>query len=230
MIANIDEDEDAWMYMDCDTALNQKLCGGCSTVKDRSEFYARAGAYDGLQSQCKKCLNAHNINRNKARRELAESGGIIAPLTKACSRCKQTKDADQFNSSPRARGGLEYYCKTCQGKATAVCHRKRYADPGKRAQRNNKQRINSIKSNYGLCEREYDALIEKSGGVCDICGKPEQAPDGRRLAIDHDHSTGLVRGILCSKCNRGLGMFQDSPSNLRAAAEYLERHNEGVAS
>jgi hypothetical protein len=72
-----------------------------------------------------------------------------------------------------------------------------------------------------LSKTEYDAMFQRQGGVCAICGhKPVQ---GERLAVDHDHVGGQVRGLLCRGCNTGLGQFTDDSSRLRAAADYLER-------
>lgn len=66
---------------------------------------------------------------------------------------------------------------------------------------------------------EYDALFKKQGGVCAICKLP---PDkNRRLAVDHDHKTGRIRGLLHTGCNIGLGCFKDSTKLLRAAILYL---------
>lgn len=78
----------------------------------------------------------------------------------------------------------------------------------------------------GMSLEEYNILIIKQGGVCAICG---EVPGKKRLAIDHDHKccpagkscVKCVRGLLCENCNRGLGMFKDSPSILCRAREYL---------
>lgn len=76
---------------------------------------------------------------------------------------------------------------------------------------------------YGITEDQYKNLIARSGGFCEICGVPEvHAPKGR-LHIDHDHSTGEVRGLLCQRCNHGLGHFKDSEALLSRASEYLSR-------
>ncbi len=64
---------------------------------------------------------------------------------------------------------------------------------------------------------DYDALLALQGGVCAICSK------NRPLGVDHCHLFNEVRGLLCNKCNLGLGMFDDDPDRLRAAADYLER-------
>lgn len=79
----------------------------------------------------------------------------------------------------------------------------------------------SRKSRYGISDEEYR---EREARGCEICGAMG-ADDGtgRRLSVDHDHATGVVRGLLCGNCNRGLGLYFDDPARLRAAAEYLER-------
>lgn len=79
----------------------------------------------------------------------------------------------------------------------------------------------SRKYNYGMVEKEYDNLVEKQGGVCAIC-KGICSMRGK-LSVDHSHSTGKVRGLLCAACNAGLGHFKDSALFLRAAADYLEK-------
>jgi hypothetical protein len=79
---------------------------------------------------------------------------------------------------------------------------------------------------YDLTVSEYNALMQVQKAVCAICG--EKDPVGKRLAIDHDHETGRVRGLLCTRCNPGLGYFCDAPERLRRAAEYLEKSLTGL--
>ena len=73
---------------------------------------------------------------------------------------------------------------------------------------------------YKLTPAEFDALVEAQGGVCKICKRP---PRGKwtMLAIDHCHTGGQVRGLLCHQCNLGIGMLQDSPERCRLLATYL---------
>jgi len=79
----------------------------------------------------------------------------------------------------------------------------------------------------GHSAEEYQALRDKQNGRCAICGVHEghRSCRGRkcRLAIDHDHRTGVTRGLLCNNCNRGLGRFKDSVALLEAAVRYLKR-------
>jgi hypothetical protein len=74
---------------------------------------------------------------------------------------------------------------------------------------------------YGLTEERYNEILVSQGGRCAIC-RIEKCKTGRRFAVDHDHGTGKVRGILCSACNIGIGHMQDDPELLRRAADYLE--------
>jgi hypothetical protein len=89
-----------------------------------------------------------------------------------------------------------------------------------------RMRVESMRRNYGLSPADYNAMLSTQGGVCAICGGP---PSGRgathqRYFVDHDHSTGAVRGLLCHHCNAALGHLRDSPELLEVAAEYLRRH------
>jgi hypothetical protein len=74
---------------------------------------------------------------------------------------------------------------------------------------------------YGLAPGEYDALLEAQGRACAIC-RTTVPGAGRSWAVDHDHKTGRVRGLLCARCNLAIGGMGDDPELLRAAADYVE--------
>lgn len=76
-------------------------------------------------------------------------------------------------------------------------------------------------SYYGISLDEFKKLEESQGGVCAICKQKEMSPRIKYLSVDHDHTTGKVRGLLCSNCNNGLGRFKDSADLLRAAVDYI---------
>lgn len=75
---------------------------------------------------------------------------------------------------------------------------------------------------YGITPSEVDALFEVQGRVCAICKSSEHG--GKNWHVDHDHDSKSIRGILCNGCNTALGGMKDSPAILRAAADYLEKH------
>lgn len=73
-------------------------------------------------------------------------------------------------------------------------------------------------------------MLEEQHGVCAICGKPETKPNAKYLAVDHDHKTGEVRGLLCNNCNRALGLLQDNTEVLQNAINYLKKHERNYRS
>lgn len=75
---------------------------------------------------------------------------------------------------------------------------------------------------YGISQQEYEALLAAQGARCAICGSPDWPGKDNRPHVDHCHATGKIRGLLCGKCNAGLGNYDDDPARLRAAADYLE--------
>lgn len=77
------------------------------------------------------------------------------------------------------------------------------------------------KNKYGMTLQDREQLLKNQGNVCAVCGVGYSG--AREWHIDHNHSTGYVRGLLCSHCNLMLGHSKDSPRILRAAAEYIER-------
>ncbi len=100
---------------------------------------------------------------------------------------------------------------------------KRYKerDPEKFREMSNKKRLSHV---YGLTPEEVESMRVSQGGVCKTLGCGSDGTDTKhgKLCIDHCHATGKVRGLLCSRCNSGLGFFKDNPALLRAAADYLE--------
>ena len=74
---------------------------------------------------------------------------------------------------------------------------------------------------YGLDEATHKAMFDSHGGCCWICGR-SQSEETKRLSVDHDHATGVVRGLLCQRCNRGLGMLGDNIECLARCIDYLE--------
>ena len=107
-----------------------------------------------------------------------------------------------------------------QYKHTGTSIHELYAKDNPNYQRVNRERY--LLRNYDLSIAQYDAMSDRQGHICAICKQPE--PNGN-LVVDHDHKTGLVRGLLCNNCNRAIGALQDDISVVRSASLYLLRHN-----
>lgn len=82
-------------------------------------------------------------------------------------------------------------------------------------------RARNLKARFGITIEDYDAMFVAQGGRCGICDRPPR-PE-RRLAVDHDHSTGDIRGLLCTPCNRELRYFDGHPDYLERAIGYLTK-------
>jgi hypothetical protein len=78
-----------------------------------------------------------------------------------------------------------------------------------------------LRYRFGMTPDDYERILASQGGVCAICGKPPKP--GKHLAIDHNHSTGNVRGLLCFRCNFGLSYFSEDPSTLFRAYQFLSK-------
>lgn len=148
---------------------------------------------------------------------------------KRCPDCGETKPLDAFYKNRASKDGVQGYCKPCWDVRT-----KRYdstkADR-RRASGLDAQRRYNIRR-LGISQEEYDALWLRAGGKCEGCGREERAVHHRtgtpfRVALDHDHRTGKVRGFLCLGCNRAVGCVNDDPSTLRRLADYLDEAASG---
>jgi hypothetical protein len=88
------------------------------------------------------------------------------------------------------------------------------------------QRAYWIKCMYGITQEQFDEILETQGGVCAICKQVPEEIDGNGWSqwnVDHNHVTGVVRGILCAPCNSGIGLLGDTYERVAAAATYLLR-------
>lgn len=125
-------------------------------------------------------------------------------MAKRCTLCLETKEAADFRVRKSASDGLGSWCRPC---IRAYNRKRQLLDYSARAEKM-----------YGLTPEGYEQLLLEQGGLCAICRQP---PVERRLAVDHCHRTGVVRGLLCHGCNLCLGRLNDDPALFRRAAEYL---------
>lgn len=152
--------------------------------------------------------------------------------------CLAIKDLGEFNDR-KERGGLgkRPACRKCESdkrksdrQINRAAHTKRHREYMARLPVQERYRIGRrarLLRKYGLTAEDYDALLIKQNYGCAICGSRKGDSRYHLLHVDHDHVTGLVRGLLCFDCNRGLGCFSDSPELLKQADKYLQRGTNG---
>jgi len=98
--------------------------------------------------------------------------------------------------------------------------RRREQDRRRHAANREKRFARKLKRRYMLHPAQYEAMRAGQSGGCAVCG--EACATGKRLAVDHHHETGIIRGLLCAACNTSAGAMKDSPQLLRKLADYIE--------
>lgn len=148
--------------------------------------------------------------------------------TKKCSKCLEEKPLELFNKSNRHPKGRFSWCKACKGQL----ERKRYHSQAPERRMRVKELMrkqyektkvkrseDSRLKRYGITAEEFRGLLEKQGGRCACCSRGLDL--GKHTHVDHDHSDGRIRGILCRECNVAIGLCHDSLERVMALYLYL---------
>lgn len=206
----------------------QRVCTKCREVKPLDEFsHAPRGKY-GRKASCKSCDAARHARLHPPRPRVSKPRREPLPgeALKRCTKCGESKTIDEFSLSRKAtetaNAVYKPSCKQCASdRAMEWYHANRdRADE-------NRIRFN-LRTLYGITLEQYEEMLRAQGGVCAICKQDEPAAHGRtgrkfKLSVDHCHDSGRIRGLLCQKCNRAIGLLGDDPATLHRAAAYLAR-------
>ncbi len=142
----------------------------------------------------------------------------FAPLFKICSCCKLSLPLDNFHKSSKAKDGLKGQCKTCRNIYNSKWNNENKERKSKTNKWNHKKRM------YGISEEDYCDLLVKQNQCCAICSLYFSENLHGHLYVDHCHTTGKVRGLLCQHCNSLLGKAKDDIDILQSAIKYLQRN------
>lgn len=130
-----------------------------------------------------------------------------------CPRCNRELPDTKFYKNTRTKSGFSYWCVDCENKRIPV----------KYESKKDANRDREMRKLFGITLHKYNNLLERQKGLCSICGLPQIS---KNLAVDHNHNTGEIRGLLCEKCNQALGLFNADnfgALNLLKAIEYLKK-------
>ena len=146
---------------------------------------------------------------------------------KTCSSCKETKDFFAFYKDSTKKEGVTSFCRPCQKTSRLNRYRANSKDEKLKFKNYYQQNKDKYKEyalkKYGLTKQDFEDLLVKQDYSCKICKVKEDTLD-RGLFVDHCHTTGRVRGLLCRSCNTLLGMAKDNEETLKAAIEYLKEN------
>ena len=145
---------------------------------------------------------------------------------KICSTCGLEKDLNEYFNSKASKDGKGYRCKSCDTlarKSFRLKHRERHLKA---------QRERNWKHKYSIDRQDFEKMWSDQNGLCAICLvaltniELDNDPKNKSntACVDHCHSTGKVRALLCARCNKGIGLFDDETEKVKSAYEYLVFH------
>lgn len=149
---------------------------------------------------CKEC-------RNDKRRKNTQRFAPKFYIKKGCNECKESKQGTEFSTCKENTDGLRGVCKECTT-----------------------WRVKKTK--YGIGKKEYHSMLKEQKGCCKICKTEKYSKlgqDHNHFAIDHCHTTGKVRGLLCDACNKALGLLEDNTEYIENALNYIQEQGDALS-
>ena len=222
----------------------EKCCVKCKETKLIEEFYKDSSEGDMKSPYCKECVRMKQhlkklimLKQSKEiDKEIANSKKHTKekPIKKIhnhklsnselkfCLKCKESKLSIDFGRDNRQTDNKAIYCRECKNKVSIPpLTKKEIKDKRRRVGKSFMEKRDYL--TYGITIEKYDEMFELQKGKCAIC--EEIQITGKVLAIDHCHTTGKVRGLLCQTCNTGIAMFKDNIKILKMAIKYLELYS-----
>jgi hypothetical protein len=227
--------------------METKVCNKCGVEREISVFPVRKESGKSRPS-CNLCWNIYQRERylekhGKHKRTVREK--IRESDPKQCIKCGEVKPLNEFTFHNRNKGQHRNFCHDCEKEWISKYHKTPH---GKQKRKewveNNKEKILEYKKlykhdalkqarlkvyhrtrwllvNFNMTVNDYMTMYEQQDGKCAICGTNEMNGKRKNFCIDHNHTTGKVRGLLCHNCNVSVGLMKESPELFNKAATYL---------
>lgn len=173
---------------------DSKKCGRCQLIKSVAEFPKYKGSVDGLYTYCRVCRREASKGYRQRNKEINKTRKYPDDATKVCADCKETKLRSCFTPNLTVTDGLYSQCRKCN-------------------------LISQRAHKYGISEEHRQQMLHDQHNRCCLCHG--SFTESNIEHVDHCHTTGRIRGLLCASCNTALGMFKDNVSALMRAILYL---------
>lgn len=193
-----------------------KTCYDCKEFKDFSQFTVNRSSKDGHSYLCIPCTAA------RPKRKRIRTDEWRKEYQKEWVRKDSEKNREKYNEKRR-----KYYVKEVANWTEEKTEKLRLYHEKYRAKNKELIKLRRYLSTYGITTQQYEDMVVAQNGVCAICKKSESQMlnnKKKRLAVDHCHDTGEVRGLLCGACNSAIGLMGEDPSVFMSAIEYLRKH------
>lgn len=152
-----------------------------------------------------------------------------------CTKCKQDKEPSEFHKDKKKISGLTSWCKDCRNEARKGHYwkdpehgrnrTKKYRESLTQEQRYMTNRSTKLKSAYGLTLEQVEEMKRLQDYSCYVCGRHESEAGSKGLVVDHNHTTGEIRKLLCSRCNTALGLLNEDIGIFTSLINYVKEHN-----
>lgn len=192
----------------------KKKCSVCKKYKSYSEYYPYSGrSKDGYRSSCKEC----GVKENRRWQEKNKLADPVFIAERLCIRCEKILPREAFGFSKSSKYHLKTICRKCTTKDHAIWMRKTTSKPKSREYR--------LKRVYGITQVDFETMLIRQNKLCANCAEVlENKSMGKSICIDHNHTTGRVRGILCHKCNSMSGAIE-RPGFLKEVMQYFAKYD-----
>lgn len=173
-----------------------KLCSICDRKRPTDAFIPNKYTADGLQAQCFECEQTKRLLKKQGK--------------KICFLCKEIKYLNEFKQAGTS-SRISKYCTDCKDNVLPERNKLIKKDTGNKHYQENKERIREaavwqrLVIRYGVTQEMFEDMMTEQDGRCSICN---ELPNKNRLHVDHNHTTGEVRGLLCTVCNTRLGILE----------------------
>lgn len=214
-----------------------KKCNTCNEIKGREDFFKDKRSPNGLYYHCKSChakkVKQYRMLKNPEHYAKKEIFATKDPSkTRICRTCKIEKELSSFKKQGKESLKVGYNCKDCETTRLRDRYFKNHEEEKQKRRlysienkEKNKSRMQAwnLKAKFKISESDYREMLDNANKCCEICKKEESQE--RRLSVDHNHATGVIRGLLCTKCNTSLGLLNTDigVELLQNAIEYIKR-------
>jgi ribosomal protein S27AE len=199
-------------------AMELKKCNKCGEEKPLADFHKHKNAPDGLRYSCKQCGNVRLAEYRK--NNAAKYNAMMKKY-----RQKNRGRIREFEQTPARKEYMRKWRQKPEIKERTAARQRKYRDKN-REKAALIQRKSVLKNVYGVSLDWYDSKLKEQDSGCAICGSlTPQRVGTKHFSVDHNHSTGENRGLLCVKCNTLIGYANENPNILKSAIAYIEKHN-----
>lgn len=198
--------------------METKICTICHTEKPITEFRKRGKNSDKRRNECSECL------RKKTKEYYAQN----AEELKQWQKNHRIENKEVLSIYHKEKYLKNRDARLKYAKEYKFTNKELISEKAKEFRKINPDRVKSwdLMQSFGITFEHYSSMLEKQNGVCKICKQTESIGKNKNLSVDHCHTTGKIRGLLCHTCNTTLGKVKESIQTLQTMCDYITKEGD----